>query len=321
VADDDPMDDAKSSRAWIRTVVMAAGGLAAVLIIFLRIGDPAELWDTLQDANWWWVTLALVASLVTSVPFAVAFIGTVPHEIRFVSAVELQVAMGFSNVTLPAGAESAVQVRFLQKQGVDLASALAVGGVYSTVSEFVIQAAIFGVALLFAPTQVDVGSVPVGSVVAAAAVIVGLLVVAGAIVFGVRRIRRQVLPHLNRAGRTTLEAMRSPRRIALMVLGNVVAQVLYALSLLFCLYAFGSGAPFWTLLALHVGISVVAGLVPVPGLDTAVSTLSMSGALVAVGVDGAAAAAAVVANTLVMDYIPAIPGWFATNHMVKTGRL
>ena len=70
--------------------------------------------------------------------------------------------MGFSNVTLPAGAESAVQVRFLQKRGVDLASALAVGGVYSTVSEFVIQAAIFGVALLLAPTQVDVGSVPVG---------------------------------------------------------------------------------------------------------------------------------------------------------------
>jgi hypothetical protein len=115
--------------------------------------------------------------------------------------------------------------------------------------------------------------------------------------------------------------MRSPRRIALMIVGNVAAQLLYATSLLFCLYAFGSGAPFWTLLALHVGISVVAGLVPVPGLDTAVSTLSMSGALVAVGVDGASAAAAVVANTLVMDYVPAIPGWFATNHLVRTGRL
>jgi len=321
VADDDPEQEPTSSRAWIRTAVMAAGGLAAVVIIFLRIGDPAELWTTLQHANWWWLVLALVASLLTSVPFAIAFIGTVPQHVAFWSAVELQVAMGFSNVTLPAGAESAVQVRFLQKQGVDLASALAVGGVYSTVSEFVIQAAIFGVALLLAPTQVDVGSVPVGSVVAAAAVIVGLLVVAGAIVFGVRRIRRRVLPHLTRAGRTTLEAMKSPKRIALMIAGNVGAQLLYATSLLLCLYAFGSSAPFWTLLALHVGISVVSGLVPVPGLDTAVSTLSMSGALVAVGVDGAAAAAAVVANTLVMDYVPAIPGWVATNRLVRTNRL
>ncbi len=318
---DDPEREARASRAWIRTLVMAVGGLAAVVIIFLRIGDPAELWKTLQHANWAWVTLALLVSLLTSMPFAVAFIGTVPRHVPFWGAVELQVAMGFSNVTLPAGAESAVQVRFLQKRGVDLASALAVGGVYSTVSEFVIQAAIFGLALLLAPTQVDVGSVPVGSVIAAALVIVGLVVIAGAIVFGVHRIRRRVVPHLTRAGRTTLEAMRSPRRIALMIAGNVAAQLLYAASLLFCLYAFGSGGPFWTLLALHVGISVVAGLVPVPGLDTAVSTLSMSAALVAVGVDGPAAAAAVVANTLVNDYVPAIPGWFATNRLVHTGRL
>ena len=321
MADDDPEQVPRSSRAWIRTTVMGLGGLAAVVIILLRIGDPAELWHTLQHATWGWLVLALVVSLLTSIPFAVAFIGTVPHEVPFWSAVELQVAMGFSNVTLPAGAESAVQVRFLQKRGVDLASALAVGGVYSTVSEFVIQAAIFGVALLLAPTQVDVGSVPVGSVIAAAAVIVGLLIVAGAVVFGIERIRHRVVPHLTRAGRTTLEAMRSPRRIALMIVGNVAAQLLYASSLLFGLYAFGSGAPFWTLLALHVGISVVAGLVPVPGLDTAVSTLSMSGALIAVGVDAPAAAAAVVANTLVNEYVPAIPGWFATNYLIRTGRL
>ena len=57
---------------------------------------------------------------------------------------------------------------------------------------------------------------------------------------------------------------------------------------------------------------------PVPGLDTAVSTLSMSAALVAVGVDGPAAAAAVVANTLVNEYVPRSPvgsrrtGWSAT---------
>jgi hypothetical protein len=47
----------------------------------------------------------------------------------------------------------------------------------------------------------------------------------------------------------------------------------------------------------------------------------MSAALVAVGVDGPAAAAAVVANTLVMDYVPAVPGWFATNRMVRRGYL
>ena len=66
---------------WIRTTVMAGGGLAAVVIIFLRIGDPAELWaHAAAGATWGWVVLALVVSLLTSVPFAVAFIGTVPRQ-------------------------------------------------------------------------------------------------------------------------------------------------------------------------------------------------------------------------------------------------
>ncbi len=300
---------------------MAVGGLAAVVIIFLRIGSPADLWDTVYRGQWGWATLALVLSLLTSIPFAVAFIGTVPHPLAFWPVVGLQVAMGFSNVTLPAGAESAVQVRYLQKHGVDLASAVAVGGVYSTVSEFVVQAAIFGVAVLLAPTAIKVGQVPVGSVIAVAIAIVVGLGIAAAVALGIRHIRVRIVPHLTRAGRSTLDAMRSPRRIALLVGGNVVAQAMYATALLCCLRAFGSGASFWTLLALQVGISVVAGLVPVPGLDTAASTLGMSGALVAVGIDAPAAAAAVVTNTLVVSYLPAVPGWFATNYLVRTGQL
>ncbi len=310
-----------SPRIQLRTAVMLVGALVAVVIILVRIGNPAELWNTIRGANWAWVMVALAASLLTSVPFAVAFIGTVPTPMAFGPAVWLQVAMGFSNVTLPAGAESAVQVRFLQKQGVDLASAVAIGGFYSTVSEFVVQAGIFGVAAFLAPAEIDFGEVPVDSVAAAVAIIIVLVGIMSAVGFGVRRIRHRVVPHLRRAGRSTWDAVSSPRRLALLVAGNVGAQVLYAISLLVCLYAFGGGASFWTLLALQVGISVVAGLVPFPGLDTAVSTLSMSGALVAVGVDPPVAAAAVLTNTLVTAYIPAIPGWFATNHLVRTRQL
>ncbi|MEO6467756.1 MAG: lysylphosphatidylglycerol synthase domain-containing protein [Acidimicrobiia bacterium] len=300
---------------------MAVGGLAAVVIIFVRIGSPADLWETVYRGQWGWVTLALALSLLTSIPFAAAFIGTVPHRLAFWPVVGLQVAMGFSNVTLPAGAESAVQVRYLQKNGIDLTSAVAVGGVYSTVSEFVVQSAIFGVAVLLAPTAVNVGKVPVGSVIAAAVAIAIGIGITASVVLGVRHVRVRVGPHLTRAARSTLDAMRSPRRIALLIGGNVVAQVMYATALLCCLRAFGTGASLWTLLALQVGISVIAGLVPIPGLDTAVSTLSMSGALVAVGVDGSAAAAAVVTNTLVVSYLPAIPGWWATNSLVRRGQL
>ncbi len=314
-------DDATPPRAWVRTTVMVLAGFGAIGIIFWRIGDPDELWETIRGANWAWVAVALGASLLTSLPFALAFIGTIHTRVSFSSVVWLQVAMGFSNVTLPAGAESVVQVRFLQKQGVNLASAFAVAGVYSTVSEFVVQAAIFGVAAFVAPRTVDVGDVPVSSIVISFAVLAVAVIAAIGVTLSVERLRRRVAPHFHAARQATGEAIRSPRRLGLLVVGNVGAQVLYTLSLQACLYAFGSGTSYWTLLALWVGISVVAGLVPIPGLDTAVSTLSLSGALVAVGVDGPVAAAAVVTNTLVVSYLPAIPGWFATNALVRRGEL
>jgi glycosyltransferase 2 family protein len=311
----------KLARVSGKTLLMTIGALVALFVLLGRIGSPSELWDTLRQATWGWVLLAVVAALATNVAFAVAFLGTVPQRMGFWPAVWLQVAMGFSNVALPAGAESAVQVRFLQRQGLDLASALAVGGVLSTVSEFVVQLGLFGVALLLAPSKIDLGDIPVGSmaaVIAIAVVAIGLVL---AVVFGIRRIRVKVLPHVRQAARTMWDAIRSPGRIALLVSGNVVAQALYVVSLLACIHAYGGHASFWTLLALNIGISTIAGLVPVPGADTAVSTLGMSGALVAIGLSEPVAAAAVLTNTVVTAYLPALPGWFATNHLVRHDQL
>jgi len=142
-----------------------------------------------------------------------------------------------------------------------------------------------------------------------------------AIVFGVRRIREKVLPHVRQAGRTMWDALRSPGRIALLIVGNVAAQALYVGSLLACLHAFGSGASFWTLLALNIGISVIASLVPIPGGGTAVSAVGLAGMITAFGVPAAAASAAVLTHQLAVTYLPAIPGWFATNDLVKKGML
>ena len=146
-----------TSRSWrrvsVKTLTMTIGALVAIFVLLSRIGSPEELWNTLRDASWGFVVLAIVASLATNVAFAVAFLGTVPSRIGFWPVVWLQVAMGFSNVALPAGAESVVQVRFLQKQGLDLASALAVGGVLSTVSEFVVSLGLFFVALVLGAVE------------------------------------------------------------------------------------------------------------------------------------------------------------------------
>ena len=51
------------------------------------------------------------------------------------------------------------------------------------------------------------------------------------------------------------------------------------------------------------------------------SAVGLSGLLTALGVPIAAATAAVIAHQLAVSYLPAIPGWFATNDLVKKGLL
>ena len=58
-------------------------------------------------------------------------------------------------------------------------------------------------------------------------------------------------------------------------------------------------------------------IVPIPGGGTAVGTVGLSAVLVSFGVPKEVAVAAVLANQLVFNYLPAIPGWFATRDLVR----
>jgi uncharacterized membrane protein YbhN (UPF0104 family) len=70
-----------------------------------------------------------------------------------------------------------------------------------------------------------------------------------------------------------------------------------------------------------VAISGIAALVPIPGGGTALSAVWLSGALVAFGVPQEAAVGAVLANQLVVTYLPAMPGWFATEDLIRRNYL
>jgi uncharacterized membrane protein YbhN (UPF0104 family) len=317
----DPPELRQLYRVHPRNLVMAVAALLAIAFLFSRVGDPGEFWDEIKNANWWYVALALALGAATDVAFGITFLGNVPIRIPVWPSIELQSAMSFSNLAVPVAADSAMQVRFLQKQGLDLPSAVATGGVLSSVSEIIVQVGLFFVALWLAPDSIDLGRIDTGQLAVIALAVVFVLLVAVAVVFGVRRIRHAVLPPVVRATRTVWDAVRTPSRIALLVVGNIVAQCLYAGSLLACLAAFGASVNFWTLLALNIGITTIASLVPIPGGGTALSSVGLAGMLTAFGVTPAAAGAAVLAHQLAVAYIPAIPGWFATNDLIRKGML
>jgi undecaprenyl-diphosphatase len=308
-------------RVQPRSLLMAVGALVGVGVLLSRVGDPEVFWNTVKDANWWFVVLAFVLGLGTGVAFGITFLGNVPIRLPVWPSIELQSAMSFSNLAVPVAADTAMQVRFLQKNGLDLGSAVAAGGILSSVTEIVVQVGLLFLAIWLAPDSIDFGRIDTDQIVVL--VLIGVLAVGVgmAVVFGVRRIRRRVLPPIQRALGTVWAAIKTPSRLALLIGGNIVAQCLYAASLLACVEAYGASINFWTLLALNIGISVIASLVPIPGGGTAVSAVGLAGMITAFGVPAAAASAAVLTHQLAVTYLPAIPGWFATNDLVKKGML
>jgi uncharacterized membrane protein YbhN (UPF0104 family) len=75
------------------------------------------------------------------------------------------------------------------------------------------------------------------------------------------------------------------------------------------------------LLAANIFVGTIASLIPIPGGNTAVSAVGLSGFLVAAGVPDSIAVAAILADQLVVSFIPAVPGWVATKDMFKRGYL
>jgi uncharacterized membrane protein YbhN (UPF0104 family)/tRNA A-37 threonylcarbamoyl transferase component Bud32 len=297
-------------------LLMAVGTLIAVFALLSQVGDPQTFWNTIKNADWVLLAAALVISFLTNFATAFSLMGTVPLPLPIVRTAELQLSMSFSNLAVPAVGGMAAQIRFLQRQGVDLASAVASGGLLANVGNVVALIMLFVVALALSPTKLDVGQVNTQGVAAAVLIIILVVLVVIGLVVGIPKLRRAVMPPITSAASTIWEALRSPRRVALLLGGNMVNALMYAGVMALCIEAFGGHLSYWTVLSINIVVGTFASLVPIPGGGTAVGAVGMSGGLTAVGVPTEIAVAAVLANQLVANFIPAVPGWFATNDLL-----
>jgi undecaprenyl-diphosphatase len=297
-------------------LMMAIGTLIAVGALLSQIGDPQTFYNTIKDANLWWLALAMVISLLTNFATAIALMGTVPINLPLARTAELQLSMSFSNLAVPAVGGMAAQIRFLQRQGVDLASAVASGGLLINVGNILAQVILLLFALALSPASIHAGKIPTDSIVEFVLIAIVVLAAGGAVVFGIPKLRDMAWPPIKSASATMWAAARSPRRVALLLGGNAINALMYAAVLLACVEAFGGSINYWTLLAINIFVSTIASLVPIPGGNTAVSSVGLSGALVAAGLSNEVAVAAVLADQLVASFLPAVPGWWATNDLL-----
>jgi glycosyltransferase 2 family protein len=299
------------------SVLLAASSLIAVAALLNQVGAPQHAWDAARQASWGWAALALMLSLSTNMAYAFALMGTLPLRLPLWPTTELQVAMSYSNLVVPVIGGTGLQIRFLQRQGVDLPTAMAAGGLLSTAGTVLSQLPILALAIWLSPDSLNLGGVPVSGIVKTSVTGVLALGALAAITLGVPRLRRTVLPPLREAASTIWTALRTLRQLTLIVTGNLAVSLLYGFCLLCCLRAFGGNLSFWTLLAVSIAVGTFAALVPLPGGGAAVGAVGLAGALTALGVSTQVAVAATLVNQLTVSYLPAAPGWFATQHLLK----
>jgi uncharacterized membrane protein YbhN (UPF0104 family) len=175
---------------------------------------------------------------------------------------------------------------------------------------FVVQALVLIVVVPLVDIDVDLEDADAGPLVWAGIVVLAVAAVAAVVMLALPSLRARVWPTVSAAVANVRALASSPGRLVRLLAANVGSQILYALALGASVHAYGADATLPELLLINTGVSLLGGLVPVPG-GIGVTEAGLVAGLVAVGVDESAALAATLTHRMVTYYLPPVWGWFS----------
>jgi uncharacterized membrane protein YbhN (UPF0104 family) len=251
----------------------------------------------------------------------VSTLGASPKTLPFGPVYGLQLSVAYVTVAVPSyAARVAMSVRFFQRQGVAAGAAIAAGAL-DTMTTFFIEVIGISVLLLFTPASLDLDFSGTGDALGKLLLVAGVLVVVivlAVVLFG--KLRRFVVEWAKRLGTEAVAVVRglnSPRRLALLIGGNIMSEVLFTLALGTFAFAMGTTVSFADLLLIHLTVSLLAGLVPVPG-GVGVSEAILTAGLIRAGMPDDAAFAAAISYRAATFYLPPIWGYFALRWLERS---
>jgi glycosyltransferase 2 family protein len=312
-----------SASSIIRVLIPAV----AVLILISAAGDLN--WDDfvtqLADSKWWLVALGLVAAQVPRVAQAVSTLGACPVPLPLGPVYALQLAISYINLAIPSSAARiAINIRFFQRHGIQPGTAVAIGAL-DGFSGFIVETIILLVLLIFTSASLeldfDAGAATHAVRILLVALIIGAVAI-GAVLL-VPRWRRFITRLVVRAVKEALEALRglhSPRRLGLLLGGNLATELLFAVALGVFTRAVGYPIGLGDLLFLNISVSLLSGLLPIPGGVGVVEGALVFG-LVRAGMPEEAAFAATIMYRLSNFYLPPIWGYFAMRWLQRNNHL
>jgi undecaprenyl-diphosphatase len=299
-------------RANRNTIITIAALALATYFLFPQFADLPGIVDQVRDANWAWTPLIILASSMTYVAATAALAGSIPPTLPAGPLFLASVGSSFAGKLAPAGLGGmALNVRFLQKQGID--KAVAVSGVgLNTIAGLVGHVTLVGVFLIWAGRDAF-GSFSLPDpewFLIGIGIVVVLTVIGMAIPYTRRKMIDALLPVIARAFDGIGDVLRRPGKVVLLIGGSVLVTFAYLATLYFSVEAFGGGLPFATVGAVFLVGSAVAQAAPTPGGLGAMEAALIAG-LVAAGLDNTIAVPAVFLYRLFTFWVPTLPGWLS----------
>lgn len=302
------------ARIRPRTVVLLAGAFFGLHLLLPQVGELRRTLDALRAVEPSWLAVATLCSIGTYLAAGLSQLGAVARPLPYIRTTTVQVASSFANRITPGGLGGAgVNIRYLQKSGLDRDDAYAGVALNTAAGAIVHVVAIVGVVLLVGRHGVDFVHLP-----SRAPLLVGLTVaLAGAgLLLWSRLGRHRLLASLRVAVGAVVTVLRRPVKAVELFGGSAAVTGLYILALCASLEAFHSPVPLMEVAVVYLAGAAVAAAAPTPGGLGAMEAALVAG-LTGLGAPSGPAIAGVLAFRLVTFWMPILPGWLVFRRLMR----
>jgi uncharacterized membrane protein YbhN (UPF0104 family) len=299
------------SLASILTTLLAGFAFYSIISGLADVGFDT-IAEALSDARWGLVIIALVMTQATNLTDAISAAAIAPKKIPVgVTTIE-QFSISFIDLATPGNTgQIATNARFFGKFGMNPVTAMTVGAITGIIS-ILGQAILVVLAIIAGKNSMDLSSLQTGGgVLRVLGFAVGLLVLALIVVLIIPRLRAWMKSKLKEPvaqAKSGFSQLRQPKKAALTFGGAIGTEFLYGGALALSVLATGGSISLGEAIFINVVVSLVAGLMPVPG-GVGVYEAGVVAGLVSAGVDNHVAVAAVLVYRMCSFYLPPIWGY------------
>jgi undecaprenyl-diphosphatase len=291
---------------------MIAAAAGAFYFVLPQLANVSGSWRAFQSANWAWVPVIIVFSSLTYVGGGIALTGSVTQRLPFGPTVLTQVASSFVNRVSPANVGGmALNVRYLQRCGVDSSGAVAAVGLNSVAGAVVHVVLLVGFFASSGTALTHAFHLPSASKLLLALAVLTAIV---GIVLATRRGRRTLLTPaiggIRAAARDLRQLSGDPAKLSRLAGGSLGVTLAYIAALAAAVYAFDSTVSIAKIGAVYLASSVIAAAAPTPGGLGPLEAALVAG-LTGIGMASGPAVSAVLTYRLATYWLPVLPGWLS----------